>query len=171
MKVTSLQLAGMDHPLVLHPRLTVVADVAGPAQIDLVGRIATALTGNGDGTASWIDSVGEPCVSGSGEEPGPRLTLVRAEDLAIDPSPQRLLTLLGRARETDRRGLEALAVLMDPFAPLPIMRIWELLSLTERVSERVQTLLVTDDEVTVAWSAHRAGTGQLDLVRFWAPST
>jgi hypothetical protein len=165
MRIDEVTLQSPSGPLGLHPRLTVVADLGPTKRLGLLTELNSALVGNGK-TVRWTDPLGEPRTG-----PGPRLCCIGPGDLRPDPTTDRLLTLLGRARQSDRDGLHAIAVLNDPFADLPIMRIWTLLSLTERVSERVQTLLLTDDEVTVAWATHRASTGALELVRYWGAPT
>jgi hypothetical protein len=71
----------------------------------------------------------------------------------------------------DTHGNDSLALMIDPFHGLPIIKIWELLSITERVSERLQVLMLTQDDVTVAWAAHRATLDLLQLVRYWGADT
>jgi hypothetical protein len=162
MRIDAVTLQSAGNPLGLHPRLTVVADLGPTKRLGLLTELHVALAATDPAVMRWTDPLGEARTG-----PGPRLCCIGPSDVRTDPTTDRVLTLLGRARQSDRDGLHALAVLNDPFADLPIMRIWTLLSLVERVSERIQTLLLTDDEVTVAWATHRASTGALELLRYW----
>ena len=166
MRVDEVSL-GNAAPLAFHPRLTVMADLTAERRQNLADRLHATFDGEADGSVRWTDSLGEHRVVHIGAPVMPRVFVIEPADLGPDPTADRLLALLGRARQPDASGDGSLAVLLDPFAGLAIMRIWELLSITERVSERVQILMLTDDEVTVAWSTHRASTGALNLVRFW----
>jgi hypothetical protein len=165
--IDEVTLATEARPLILHPRLTVVADLEPHQQTGVVERVSGALNGAHGSLVLWTDPLGQRHQVRPDDGPGPRLTTITASELRPTPTPERLLTLLSRARLADPNGIGSLAVLLDPFVNLPIMRIWELLTITERVSERVQVLLLTNDEVTVAWSNHRATTGSLELVRCW----
>ena len=167
MSVDEVTLAGIEMPLTLHPRLTVVGDLAADERRKLADRLLAALGGDLSANVRWTDPIGERRNADRDSPVQPRIVEIGAADLVHEPTPERLLGLLGRARQADTQGVQSLALLVDPFAGLPIMRVWELLSITERVSERVQVLLLTDDEVTLAWAGHRAQTGSLELVRFW----
>jgi hypothetical protein len=171
MTVDEVALAGIDSPLALHPRLTIVGDLGAADRRSLADRLLAAIAGDLSATVRWTDPLGEHRSADQDADMQPKAFEIDAEELRAEPTPDRLLALLGRARQADTRGVQSLAIMLDPFAGLAIMRIWELLSITERVSNRVQVLLLTDDEVTLAWAAHRAQTGSLDLVRYWGAQT
>jgi hypothetical protein len=171
MTVDEVTLAGIEAPLQLHPRLTVVGDLDAGERRTLADRIVGAIRGDEGATVCWTDPLGEHRLADPFADMQPRIVELDSVELRAEPTPDRLLALLGRARQANSRGVQSLALLLDPFSGLPIMRIWELLSITERVSNRVQVLLLTDDEVTLAWAAHRAQTGSLELVRYWGAET
>ncbi len=156
MRVDEVMLAGAAAPLILHPRLTVISGLGPMRRTELLSQLRGAMAGSVGTVVRWTDEIGEPRV-------------VQDEPLLIEvigALPQSadaawLVNLLTRARVRPR----CLAVADDPFAHLPIMRVWELLAVLERVTERVQTLLLTADEVTVAWASQRATAGDIALVR------
>jgi hypothetical protein len=163
--VDQVSLTADDTPLDLHDRFTVVGDLDAERRIRLIERFSHAFVGESATTVLWRDSLGEQRTVHRGAPAVPTLFLIDSDDIGERPETDRLLTLLGRARAQTPEP--ALAVLNEPFAHLPIMRIWELLTVAERLSERLQILLLTSDDVTVAWATHRAQTGVLGLVRYW----
>jgi hypothetical protein len=146
----------------LHRRLTVLSGCSA----DLREWVCQTLPGAFYGfdvasSVRWIGRSGERRVVAATDAIVPKITVIRAAQL---DQPDRILDLLTMARVPATARAPGLVLLDDPFEPYNTQQTWESLDLLDRLSSRVQMLLLSNDPCVSGWAQHRQGRGQLSAI-------
>jgi hypothetical protein len=143
----------------LHPRLTIIRGCHEIMRNTLCRVLPGAFYGfDVASTVRWIGRSGESHVVGPTDAIVPKLTVIHGHEV---DTADRMLDLLTMARVPGTARAPGLVVLNEPFADLDAPHTWESLDMLDRLSARLQMLLLTEDPCIEAWAEHRQGKGTL----------
>ena len=150
--------------LPLHRRLTVVTGCPPDDRREICAALPPAFYGfDVASIVRWVDNAGERHLVCSTDAVVPKLSVISPAQL--DGTADRVLDLLARARVPATSMAPGLAVLDEPFGECSARQTWELLDLVLRLSEKVQTLLLSADECVRAWTdRNHDSVAAIDLV-------
>jgi hypothetical protein len=147
----------------LHERLTIVVGCPAEDRAEICAALPPAFLGfDVASLVRWVDASGTLRLVTTTDAIVPKLTVIGPSH--IDGTPDRVLDLLTLARVPPTAMAPGLAVLDEPFVDCTAKQTWELLDLIQRVSGKVQTMMLSDDECVRAWAElHEDWLGLIDL--------
>lgn len=148
----------------LHRQLTVVTGCPPDDRREICAALPPAFYGfDVASIVRWTDTAQERHLVCSTDAVVPKVTIITPAQ--FDGTPDRVLDLLARARVPSTSMAPGLAVLDEPFASCSARQTWELLDLVLRLSDKVQTLLLSADECVRVWTERNHGScSVIDLV-------
>ena len=160
MQIEDFSLAGpVAFEVSLHPRLTIVRGCYEALRRTVCEILPGAFYGfDVASKVRWIGRSGETHVVGPTDAIVPKLTVIRSDQL---DTSNRIVDLLTMARVPGTARAPGLVVLDEPFRDLDTHETWEALDIVDRLSARVQMLLLTEDPCVEAWAEHRQGAGTM----------
>jgi hypothetical protein len=167
-QIEDFSLAGpTELEITLHPRLTILRGCSQPVRQAICEYLPGAFYGfDVASKVRWIGRSGERHVVGPTDAIVPRLTVIHHEQL---DSEQRILDLVTMAGASTTARAPGLIVFDEPFADHNDRQTWEYLEMLDRLSVRMQMLLLTEDPCVTAWADHRQGAGTFCSVELQPP--
>jgi len=162
-QIEEFSLAGpTDFEVALHARLTIVRGCDEALRREICETLPGAFYGfDVVSRVRWTGRSGESHTVGPTDAIVPKLTVIHNHQL---DTPDRIVDLLTMARVPGTARAPGLVVLDEPFGDLDAQQTWECLDLLDRLSSRVQMLVLTEEPCVEAWAEHRQGAGTLSCI-------